>query len=144
LLQLPLAHYTPAGIDSVAFSTCKLQLKDYGYILRSYFIKEGVVHAIDQLAAKAVPEEPKPATAAPSAEAAVLPPPPPSRRVTRSQSKVRCSPDTRGVLPDGSACKLRHARWEYTHHVPCTLLLHQNLFGQHLGRLYAMSELAPG
>ena len=56
-------------------------------MLRSYFVKEGVVHAIDQLASKAVPEEPKPAAAMPSAEVAVLPPPP-SRRITRSQSKV--------------------------------------------------------
>ncbi len=52
------------------------------------------MHAIDQLAAKAVPEEPKPAAAAPSAEAAVLPPPP-SRRVTRSQSKVSFNPTQR-------------------------------------------------
>ncbi len=48
------------------------------------------MHAIDELAAKAVPEEPKPATSAPSTEVTVLPPPP-TRRITRSQSKVRRS-----------------------------------------------------
>ena len=59
------------------------------------------MHAIDELAAKAVPEEPKPATSTPSAEVAVLPPPP-TRRITRSQSKVRRTATTCAYAHSGS------------------------------------------
>ena len=88
------------------------------------------MHAIDELAAKAVPEEPKPATVAPSAEVAVLPPPP-SRRITRSQSKVLFPPPSQiPVLQTATfakycsseslyamlkACPCRTERFEFLH-----------------------------
>lgn len=67
----------PAGIGHYdALSPC------------SFFIKEGVVHAIDELASTATEEGPA-AAPEPATEAAMAPPP---RRVTRARSKVSPKP----------------------------------------------------
>ena len=60
---------------------------------RRFFLKEGVVHAMDQLAASAPKEEPAAPAPAPK-EAA--PPPPRAPHTRRSSSRLKVGSDFRG------------------------------------------------